>query len=55
MDILFLLIPFSVVVVFALMGLFAWALQDSQFDDLAQEGGRILADDTNLDGDQRPT
>ena len=34
MDILFLLIPLSVLLVFALMGVFAWALQSSQFDDL---------------------
>jgi cbb3-type cytochrome oxidase maturation protein len=51
-DILFLLIPFSVVLVFALMGLFAWALQASQFDDLAQEGTRILDDGADLDEDQ---
>ena len=46
MDVLFLLIPFSVLLVFALMGLFAWALQSSQFDDLEREGGRILEADT---------
>jgi cbb3-type cytochrome oxidase maturation protein len=45
-DVLFLLIPFSVLLVFALMGLFAWALQSSQFDDLEREGGRILEADT---------
>ena len=54
MDILFLLIPLSVVLVFALMALFAWALQTSQFDDLQQEGNRILGGEPNLDGDQRP-
>ena len=54
MDILFLLIPFSVVLVFALMGLFAWALQASQFDDLAREGERILDGGADLDGDQGP-
>ena len=55
MDILFLLIPLSVVLVFALMALFAWALQASQFDDLQQEGHRILRDDPNFDGDQGPS
>jgi len=54
MDILFLLVPLSVVVVFALMGVFAWALQASQFDDLQREGARILADEPPLDGDQAP-
>ena len=52
MDILFLLVPFSVLLVFALMAVFAWALQTSQFDDLAREGERILADARDLDGDQ---
>jgi len=42
MDILFLLIPLSVLLVFALMGVFAWALNSRQFDDLDREGERIL-------------
>jgi len=54
MDVLFLLVPLSVVVVFALMALFAWALHASQFDDLQREGARILDDDGDLDGDQTP-
>ena len=54
MDILFLLVPLSVVVVFALMGVFAWALHASQFDDLQQEGARILGDAAILDRDQHP-
>jgi len=54
MDILFLLVPFSVVLVFALMGVFAWALHTSQFDDLQREGDRILDDDRRFDGDQGP-
>lgn len=53
MDILFLLVPISVLLVFALMALFAWALQASQFDDLEREGGRILEDEPpKLDADQ---
>jgi len=52
MDILFLLVPLSVLLVFALMALFAWALQASQFDDLQREGTRILGSDGNLDTDQ---
>jgi len=52
MDILFLLIPLSVLLVFALMTAFLWALQTSQFEDLDREGARILGDDPDLDGDQ---
>ena len=33
MDILFILIPLSVVLVFAVIGIFAWALNSGQFDD----------------------
>lgn len=36
------LIPLSVVLVFAVIGIFAWALHRGQFDDLEREGERIL-------------
>jgi cbb3-type cytochrome oxidase maturation protein len=53
MSVLFLLVPLSVLLVFALMGLFAWALQAGQFDDLQREGERILENDAaKLDEDQ---
>ena len=52
MDILFLLVPLSVLLVFALIAVFAWALHSNQFDDLQREGARILNSDANLDGDQ---
>ena len=42
MDILFLLIPLSSVLVLAVVGVFAWALTRGQFDDLEDEGARIL-------------
>jgi cbb3-type cytochrome oxidase maturation protein len=54
MDVLFLLVPLSVLLVFALMALFAWAINASQFDDLQREGVRILDDGGDLDGDQPP-
>jgi cbb3-type cytochrome oxidase maturation protein len=55
MDILFLLVPLSVLLVFALMAVFAWALRTSQFDDLQREGARILHEDgrdSEVDADQ---
>ena len=53
MDILYLLVPLSVGLVFALMALFRWALGSGQFDDLEREGERILDDDpAKLDNDQ---
>ena len=45
MDILYLLVPMSVLVVLALLALFRWALGAGQFDDLEREGERILNDD----------
>jgi cbb3-type cytochrome oxidase maturation protein len=44
MDILYLLIPLSSVLVLAIVGIFAWALHRGQFDDLEGEGARILVD-----------
>jgi len=52
-EILFLLVPMSVGLVFALMALFRWALGSGQFDDLEREGERILDDEpAKLDNDQ---
>lgn len=45
MEILFLLIPLSVVLVLAIVGLFYWALQAGQLDNIEREGERILRND----------
>jgi len=42
MDILFVLIPLSVVLLLLVIGVFAWALHGGQFEDLEREGQRIL-------------
>ncbi|MBX3610283.1 MAG: cbb3-type cytochrome oxidase assembly protein CcoS [Hydrogenophaga sp.] len=42
MDILYLLVPLSVLIVFAILGVFWWALQSGQFDQVDREGERIL-------------
>jgi cbb3-type cytochrome oxidase maturation protein len=42
MDILFLLIPLSVVLVFLIAGILAWAIEADQFENLEEEGKRIL-------------
>ncbi len=53
MDILYLLVPLSAVLVLAILGVFAWALHGGQFDDLDDEGERILQDDMPaVDADQ---
>ena len=43
MDVLYLLIPLSVLLMLGIVGIFAWAVQAGQFDDVEGEGGRILA------------
>jgi len=44
MDILFLLVPMSVVLALLVIAVFAWALNAGQFDDIESEGSRILLD-----------
>ena len=51
MDILYLLIPLSVVLVFLIIGVFAWAVNSGQFDDLEREGERILEPDAAGDAE----
>lgn len=45
MEILYLLIPLSVALVFFILGGLWWAIQRGQFEDLEAEGERILRDD----------
>lgn len=42
MDILYLLLPLSVVLVFFIIGAIWWAIHSGQFDDVDKEGERIL-------------
>lgn len=44
MDILFLLVPLSVVLALAIVGLLAWAVWSGQFEDIESEGQRIMLD-----------
>jgi cbb3-type cytochrome oxidase maturation protein len=44
MEILFLLIPLSVALVFFILGGLWWAIDRGQFDDLDAEAERILKD-----------
>ncbi len=53
MDVLYLLIPMSALLVLCILGVFAWALHGGQFDDLEREGERLFAEDSpELDRDQ---
>jgi cbb3-type cytochrome oxidase maturation protein len=45
MDILYLLIPISVVFVFVIGGIFWWAIASGQFDDLERSSRTVVSDD----------
>ncbi len=64
MDILYLLIPMSVILVFFIGVLFWWSLRNGQFEDLEGPAYRILRDDDSVapppggegdEGDRRQT
>jgi cbb3-type cytochrome oxidase maturation protein len=38
-------VPLSVVLVFAIVAVLAWSVRNGQFEDIEQEGERILEDD----------
>jgi len=45
MEILYLLIPLSVVLVFLIGAVFWWSVNNGQFDDMEGPGYRVLMDD----------
>jgi cbb3-type cytochrome oxidase maturation protein len=49
MEILYLLIPLSVVLVFLIGLVFWWSLRSGQYDDLEGPGYRVLMDDDRPD------
>ena len=44
MEIMYLLIPLSVMLVFLIAGVFWWSLRSGQYDDLEGPGYRVLMD-----------
>mgnify|MGYP003347268322 CR=1 FL=1 len=42
MEILYVLIPVSVLLVLAILAVLAWSIHSGQFEDIEQEGLRIL-------------
>lgn len=54
MDILYLLIPLSLVLVFVIGWFFWWSLRNNQYDDLDGPGYRILMDDDGTGSEARP-
>ena len=54
MEIMYLLIPLSVVLVFAIGAVFWWSVRSGQFDDLEGPGYRVLMDEDKAPG-ERPS
>ncbi|MCK9283383.1 MAG: cbb3-type cytochrome oxidase assembly protein CcoS [Rhodocyclaceae bacterium] len=48
MEILYLLIPLSLVLVFLIAAIFWWSLRSGQFEDLEGPGYRIVMDDDSV-------
>lgn len=48
MDILYLLIPLSAVLVLAIVGVFGWAVHAGQFEDIEEEAGRVLQEESGV-------
>lgn len=48
MEILFVLVPVSLVIVMISLAAFVWSVHNRQYDDLDKEAERILFDEENL-------
>lgn len=53
MEIMYLLVPLSVALVFVIAVIFWWSLRNGQFEDLEGPGYRVLMDDDKVPG--KPT
>ncbi len=47
MEIIFVLIPVSLVIVFIALGAFVWSVNNAQYEDLEKEAERILFEEKN--------
>ncbi len=54
MEILYLLIPMSVLLALLVLLVFAWALRSGQFEEVEREGERILFDEDQASA-ERPS
>lgn len=50
MDVIWVLIPLSVVLILVAVRAFVWAVRTRQFDDLDREAARILFEEPGQDG-----
>lgn len=52
MEVLYLLIPLSLVLVGVIVWIFLWAIRSGQFDDMEGPAHRILMDDDDIPDEQ---
>jgi cbb3-type cytochrome oxidase maturation protein len=52
MEVLYLLIPLSLVLVGVIVWIFLWAIRSGQFDDMEGPAYRILMDDDDIPAEQ---
>jgi cbb3-type cytochrome oxidase maturation protein len=55
MEVIYLLIPLSLLLVGLIVWLFAWAIRSGQFDDLEGPAWRILMDDDDIKPENEAT
>ena len=55
MEVLYLLIPLSLLLVALIVWIFLWAIRSGQFDDLEGPAHRILMDDDDTPGETDET
>ncbi|HAA56333.1 MAG TPA: cbb3-type cytochrome oxidase assembly protein CcoS [Myxococcales bacterium] len=48
MSVIYIVLPLSIVIAGAALGMFVWATKDGQFEDLDTPGSRILFEDEDL-------
>lgn len=55
MEVIFMLIGFSLLVALIFLGLFIWAVKDGQYDDAYTPSMRILFDKKTMEKKEEPT
>lgn len=55
MEVIYILIPLSLVLVATVVGFVIWAVKSGQFEDLERPGYRILDDDDHVPSHRGPT
>ena len=55
MEVIYLLIPISLIILAVIIGVFLWGVKSGQFDDLEGPAHRILMDDDDVHPENQET